>query len=61
VFWLLGATDGHAKNFSAGWAIQPRAALRYHLEQHSLDAGQITQRQMKFAMASAVTAITLST
>jgi serine/threonine-protein kinase HipA len=55
VFWLLGATDGHAKNFS----IRLAPGGRFHLTplydiistQPSLDAGQIKQNQMKLAMA----------
>jgi serine/threonine-protein kinase HipA len=55
VFWLLGATDGHAKNFSIRLAPGGRFSLAplYDIisTQPSLDAGQITQRQMKLAMA----------
>jgi serine/threonine-protein kinase HipA len=55
VFWLLGAIDGHAKNFS----IQLAQAGRFRLTplydivsaQPSLDAAQIRQNQMKLAMA----------
>ncbi|AHY48623.1 type II toxin-antitoxin system HipA family toxin [Bradyrhizobium japonicum] len=55
VFWLLAATDGHAKNFS----IHLAPGGRFHLAplydiistQPSLDAGQISQNQMKLAMA----------
>lgn len=55
VFWLLGATDGHAKNFS----LRLSSAARFQMTplydiistQPSLDAGQIAQRQMKLAMA----------
>lgn len=55
VFWLLGATDGHAKNFSV--FLSPGA--RYHSTplydvisvQPSLDANQIKHNQMKLAMA----------
>ncbi|NOJ44788.1 type II toxin-antitoxin system HipA family toxin [Bradyrhizobium archetypum] len=54
-FWLIGATDGHAKNFSI--FITPGG--RYHLTplydvltaQPSLDTGQIQRKQMKFAMS----------
>ena len=55
VFWLLGATDGHAKNFSV--FLYPRGGFRltpsYDVMslQPSLDAGQIQRRQMKLAMA----------
>jgi serine/threonine-protein kinase HipA len=55
LFWLVGATDGHAKNFSI--ALAPGG--RFHLTplydilstQPSLDAGQIRKNQMKLAMA----------
>jgi len=55
VFWLLGATDGHAKNFSIRLA--PGGGFRltplYDIvsTQPSLDAKQISQNQMKLAMA----------
>ena len=55
VFWLLGATDGHAKNFSLRLAPGGRFRLTplYDIisTQPSLDAGQIRQNQMKLAMA----------
>ena len=55
VFWLLGATDGHAKNFSIHFAPGGRFRLTplYDIisTQPSLDAGQIRQNQMKLAMA----------
>jgi serine/threonine-protein kinase HipA len=55
VFWLLGATDGHAKNFSVRLATGGRFRLTPLYDvistQPSLDAGQITQNQMKLAMA----------
>jgi serine/threonine-protein kinase HipA len=55
VFWLLGATDGHAKNFSIRLAPGGRFSLTplYDIisTQPSLDARQITQNQMKLAMA----------
>lgn len=55
VFWIIGATDGHAKNFSLFLA--PRG--RYHLTplydvlsaQPSLDGHQIRMSQMKLAMS----------
>lgn len=55
VFWVLGATDGHAKNFS----IRLAAGGRFHLAplydvisaQPSVDAKQIRLNQMKLAMA----------
>ena len=55
VFWLLGATDGHAKNFSIRLAPGGRFRLTplYDIvsTQPSLEAGQISQNQMKLAMA----------
>jgi serine/threonine-protein kinase HipA len=55
VFWLLGATDGHAKNFSLRLASGGRFQLTplYDIisTQPGLDAGQIKQSQMKMAMA----------
>lgn len=55
VFWIIGATDGHAKNFSL--FLSPGG--RYHLTplydiltaQPSLDTQQIRQNQMKLAMS----------
>lgn len=55
VFWLLAATDGHAKNFS----VQLSSGGGYRLTplydivsaQPSLDAGQIRRNKMKMAMA----------
>jgi serine/threonine-protein kinase HipA len=55
VFWLLGATDGHAKNFSI--FLQPGGRFRltplYDVMsvQPAFDAGQLRKNQMKFAMA----------
>ncbi|MDH6264273.1 serine/threonine protein kinase HipA of HipAB toxin-antitoxin module [Bradyrhizobium sp. BR13661] len=55
VFWLLAATDGHAKNFSIRLSPGGRFVLTplYDIisTQPSLDAKQITQNQMKLAMA----------
>jgi serine/threonine-protein kinase HipA len=55
VFWLLGATDGHAKNFSIRLAPGGRFRLTplYDLisTRPSLDEGQIQRKQMKLAMA----------
>lgn len=55
-FWLLGATDGHAKNFSVFLAPGGRFAATPSYDvlsaQPSLDAGQVTRRQMRLAMAS---------
>ena len=55
VFWLIGATDGHAKNFS----IYLLPGGRFHLTplydvmsaQPNLDAGHIQHNRMKLAMA----------
>ena len=55
LFWMLGATDGHAKNFSI--ALGPGG--RFHLTrlydvltaQPSLDAGKIQPKQFKLAMS----------
>jgi serine/threonine-protein kinase HipA len=55
VFWLIGATDGHAKNFSI--FLGPGGS--YHLTplydvltaQPSLDARQIERKQLKLAMS----------
>lgn len=55
VFWLLGATDGHAKNFSV--FLSPGGG--YHMTplydvvsvQPSFDAKQISRNKMKLAMA----------
>ena len=55
VFWLLGATDGHAKNFSV--RISPGGRFRltplYDVmsAQPNYDARQIRRNQMKLAMA----------
>jgi len=55
VFWLLGARDGHAKNFS----IYLSPGGRFHMTplydvmsaQPNVDAGQIRQNKMKLALA----------
>lgn len=55
VFWLLGATDGHAKNFSL--FLSPGGGFRltplYDVvsAQPSVDDGQIRKNQMKLVMA----------
>jgi serine/threonine-protein kinase HipA len=55
VFWLLGATDGHAKNFSIRLLTAGRFALAPLYDvlsaQPQADAGQIRRRAMKLAMA----------
>lgn len=55
VFWLIGATDGHAKNFSiflhpgGGYALTPLYDVL--TAQPSLDERQIERKQMKLAMS----------
>jgi serine/threonine-protein kinase HipA len=54
IFWLLGATDGHAKNFSiflnlAGFQLTPLYDVLS--TQPSLDVGQIQRKQFKLAMS----------
>jgi len=55
MFWLLGATDGHAKNFSIH--LSPGGRFRmtplYDVvsAQPSVDAGQLQRNKMKLAMA----------
>lgn len=55
VFWLLGATDGHAKNFSLRLSSGDRFVLAPIYDvvsaQPYLDKGQITRNRMKMAMA----------
>ena len=55
VFWLLSATDGHAKNFSLQLAPEGRFVMAplYDIvsTQPLLDAGQLSKRQMKLSMA----------
>lgn len=55
VFWLLGATDGHAKNFSIHLAEGGRFQLTPLYDvmsaQPNVDARQISWNQMKLAMA----------
>jgi serine/threonine-protein kinase HipA len=55
VFWLLGATDGHAKNFSLHLAPGGRYALAPLYDVMSMqpkaDAGEPPRNAMKFAMA----------
>ncbi len=56
LFWLMGATDGHAKNFSLflGPGGTFRMAPLYDVltAQPSLDARQIAQKQMRLAMSA---------
>jgi len=55
IFWLIGATDGHAKNFSiflhpgGGYALTPLYDVL--TVQPSLDARQIERKQMRLAMS----------
>ncbi|WP_138381163.1 type II toxin-antitoxin system HipA family toxin [Luteithermobacter gelatinilyticus] len=55
VFWLLAATDGHAKNFSLFLYPRSRFSLTPFYDVMSVqplyDAKQLQQRQMKMAMA----------
>jgi serine/threonine-protein kinase HipA len=54
LFWLLGATDGHAKNFSVRLAPGGRFRLTplYDIvsTQPNVEAGQLSHNQMKMAM-----------
>lgn len=54
LFWLIGATDGHAKNFSvflgAGGTFSLTPFYDVLTAQPSLDARQIERKQMKLAM-----------
>lgn len=55
LFWLIGATDGHAKNFSI--FLMPGGRYRMTplydalTAQPSLDSGQIQRKAMKLAMS----------
>lgn len=55
IFWMLGATDGHAKNFSITLGPGGRFRLTPLYDvltaQPSLDAGQIQQKKFKLAMS----------
>jgi serine/threonine-protein kinase HipA len=55
LFWLIGATDGHAKNFSvflgAGGRFQMTPLYDVLTAQPSLDGRQIQRKQMKLAMS----------
>lgn len=55
VFWLLGATDGHAKNFSVfitpGTRFRMTPTYDVLTAQPSLDAGQIQRKKFKLAMS----------
>ena len=55
VYWLIGATDGHAKNFSIflgpGGRFKLTPLYDVLTAQPSLDAGQIARKQMRLAMS----------
>ncbi|MDO8875350.1 MAG: type II toxin-antitoxin system HipA family toxin [Pseudolabrys sp.] len=55
IFWLIGATDGHAKNFSIfigpGGTFQLTPLYDVLTAQASLDSRQIEPKQMKLAMS----------
>ncbi len=55
VFWLIGATDGHAKNFSIflhpGGSYSLTPLYDVLTAQPSLDGRQIERKQMKLAMS----------
>lgn len=55
LFWLLGAIDGHAKNFSiflhSGGRFRMTPIYDVMSGQPALDAGQIRRNQMKLALA----------
>ncbi len=55
VFWLLGATDGHAKNFSiqlfAGGRFRMTPLYDIMSAQPNVDAGQIQSKKFKLAMS----------
>lgn len=55
VFWLIGATDGHAKNFSLFLTPGQRFRLTplYDIltAQPSVDAGQVNEKRFKLAMS----------
>ncbi|EHK53973.1 type II toxin-antitoxin system HipA family toxin [Allomesorhizobium alhagi] len=55
IFWLLGATDGHAKNFSIFLTPGGRYGMTPLYDvlsaQPSLDAGQIQRKKFKLAMS----------
>jgi serine/threonine-protein kinase HipA len=55
VFWLLAATDGHAKNFSVflfpGGGLKLAPLYDVMSTQHLFDAGRFRRNEMKLAMA----------
>ena len=54
-FWLIGATDGHAKNFSIflgpGGSYRLTPLYDVLTAQPSLEAGQVQRKQMKLSMS----------
>ncbi|TPI74660.1 type II toxin-antitoxin system HipA family toxin [Mesorhizobium sp. B2-8-9] len=56
IFWLIGATDGHAKNFSIflgpGGRFRMTPLYDVLTAQPSLDAGQIPRKKFKLAMSA---------
>ncbi|MCC6966615.1 MAG: type II toxin-antitoxin system HipA family toxin [Nitrospira sp.] len=54
-FWLIGATDGHAKNFSMflgpGGSYRLTPLYDVLTAQPSLDAGQVQRKQMKLSLS----------
>ncbi|MEJ8572755.1 type II toxin-antitoxin system HipA family toxin [Microbaculum marinum] len=56
IFWLIGATDGHAKNFSIflgpGGSFRVTPLYDVLTAQPSLDTYQISHRQMRLAMSA---------
>lgn len=54
LFWLMGATDGHAKNFSIALTIGGRFRMTPFYDvisvQPTLDAHQLNRKEMKLAM-----------
>jgi serine/threonine-protein kinase HipA len=55
IFWLLGATDGHAKNFSVfitpGGRFRMTPTYDVLTAQPSLDTGRITRKQFRLVMS----------
>jgi len=56
VFWLLGATDGHAKNFSVfltpGQRFRMTPLYDVLTAQPSVDAGQVSEKKFRLAMSA---------
>ena len=54
-FWLIGATDGHAKNFSIflgpGGSYRLTPLYDVLTAQPSFEAGQVQRKQMRFSMS----------